>query len=176
MYDAETLERLRLLDGSDHVDLAPVTVARAKTPPPLEALSITRGKQFDFGAISLLGHDLYKRGFGHQPDAQLNPGDLLHLTFYWQAGSVPRADWWFNLTLSDDSGQTVTSLHAPLVSESYSTTLWSQGEIVRGEHDLTIPPDLPPGTYRLSLAALPDTDTPAGTAYLGTVKVSPAEK
>jgi hypothetical protein len=176
MYDPQTLERQRLSDGSDHVDLPPITVTRGKTPPPLEALSIARGKKFDFGAISLLGYDLYKRGFGHQPDTPLNPGDLLHLTFYWQADSVPRADWWFDLLLSDSTGQTVANLHAPLVGQAYSTTLWSQDEIVRGEHDLSIPPDLTAGTYRLSLDVLPDIDTPAGTAYLGTVKVAPPRK
>jgi hypothetical protein len=131
------------------------------------------GKRFDFGAISLLGHDLYKRGFGHQPDTALHPGDPLHLTFYWQANNVPREDWWFDLLLNDNAGRAVASLHAPLVGEAYSTTLWSQGEIVRGEHDLTIPPDVPPGTYLLSLAVLPDIETPAGTAYLSTIEVSP---
>jgi mannosyltransferase len=176
IYDPQTGERRKLPDGSDHVDLPPITVTRAKTKPPLEALSITHDKRFDFGAISLLGHDLYKRGFGHQPDTPLNPGDLLHLTFYWQADSVPRAAWWFDLFLSDNTGQTVANLHAPLVGEAYSTTLWSKDEIVRGEHDLTIPPEVPAGTYRLSLVVLPDIDTPAGTAYLGTVKVLPPGK
>ena len=83
----------------------------------------------------------------------------------------PRADWWFDLTLSGATGETVAELQAPLVADTYTTPLWEQGEIVRGEHDLLIPSDLPAGTYRLSLVLLPDTDTPAGTAYLGTVKV-----
>jgi mannosyltransferase len=172
MYDAETLERLRLPDGSDHVNLPPITVMRDKTTTTLEALSITHHKRFDFGAISLLGYDLYRRGYGHQPDTPINPGDLVHLTFYWQANTAPRADWWFDLTLSDDTGKTVASLHAPLVGEAYSTTLWSPDEIVRGEHDLAIPENVPAGTYRLSLAALPDTNTPAGTAYLDPVRVT----
>jgi hypothetical protein len=175
LYDSQTLERLRLPDGGDHVDLPPITVTRAKTAPPFEALNIAHSRQFDFGAVSLLGYDLYKRGFGHQPDTSLNPGDLLHLTFYWQANNVPRADWWFDLILSDNAGQTVARLHAPLVGEAYSTTLWSKNEIVRGEHDLSIPSDVSPGTYRLSLAVLPDVDTPAGTAYLDTLKVSPPD-
>jgi len=89
---------------------------------------------------------------------------------------VPRADWWFDLVISDSTGQMVATLHAPLVGEAYSTTLWTQNEIVRGEHDLTIPPDLPPGTYRLSLAALPDVDTQAGTVYLDTLRVSEASR
>jgi hypothetical protein len=110
MYDPETLERRKLADGSDHVDLPPITVTRAKTPPPLEALSIAHRQQFDFGAVSLLGYDLYKRGFGHQPDAPVNSGDRLHLTFYWQANNVPRADWWFDLILSNSAGDAVGSL------------------------------------------------------------------
>ncbi len=171
LYDADTMERLKLPDGSDFVSLAPVTVARAKTPPPLAALDMMHNQRFDFGGITLLGHDHYQRGFRHAPETQLSPGDLLHLTFYWQANVVPRADWWFDLTLSDSGGNTVASMQAPLVSQSYGTTLWQEGEIVRGEHDLQIPPDLPPGQYRLSLIMTPDDKTPVGTAYLGTIRV-----
>lgn len=171
MYDTQTGERLRLPDGSDFISLPPITVARAKNAPPLAAFAIEHTQSFDFGGITLLGHDRYKRGFGHAPETPLAQGDLLHLTFYWQANIAPRADWWFDLTLSDASGRTVASLQAPLVSESYSTPLWQEGEVVRGEHDLGLPPDLPPDTYRLSLILLPDAQTPAGTAYLGTVKV-----
>ena len=171
LYDAETMERLKLPDGTDFVSLPPVTVARAKNPPPLAALDMMNRQRFDFGGVSLLGHDHYKRGFRHTPATQLNPGDLLHLTFYWQANVTPRADWWFDLSLNDSSGNTVASMQAPLVSDSYGTTLWQEGEVVRGEHDFQIPPDLPPDQYRLSLIMTPDDKTPAGTAYLGTLRV-----
>jgi hypothetical protein len=171
MYDAETGERLKLSDGSDFISLPPINVQRSKTPPSLDALDMQDRKNFDFGAITLLGHDRYKRGFGHQPDEPLRPGDLLHLTFYWRANVAPRADWWFDLALSDGAGNTVATLKAPLVSENYLTTLWQEGEVVRGEHDLLIPPDLPPNTHRLSLTMLPDEETEAGSAYLGTVPV-----
>ncbi len=71
----------------------------------------------------------------------------------------------------------MASLQAPLVSDIYATTLWQEGEIVRGEHDLGLPPDLPPDTYRLSLILLPDVGTEAGTAYLGTVRIQePAQE
>ena len=133
-------------------------------------------QRFDFGGVTLLGDDRYKRGFRHAPETPIHPGDRLHLTFYWQANVEPRADWWFDLALSDGSGRTVANLQAPLVSEIYGTTLWQEGEIVRGEHDLQLPDDLPPDTYRLSLIMQPDTNTPAGTAYLGTVQVQKPEK
>ncbi len=177
MYDAETLERLKLPDGSDFVSLPPVTVARAKTPPPLAAFNMEFTQQFDFGGITLLGHDRYKRGFGHAPTTPLYPGDLLHLTFYWQANVTPRADWWFELTLNDSAGHAITRLTAPLVGDTYLTPLWQKGEIVRGEHDLLLPADLPPNAYRLSLVLLPDEDTPTSSAYLGTIRVqTPPEK
>jgi 4-amino-4-deoxy-L-arabinose transferase-like glycosyltransferase len=171
LYDAETLERLRLPDGSDHLSLPPITVARSEKPPPLEALQMQHPERFDFGGISLLGHDRHKRGFRHAPDAPLKPGDLLHLSLYWQANVPPRADWWMDLTLTDPDGVTVARLQAPLAGETYPTRLWEEDEIVRGEHDLRLPSALPPGAYRLSLALLPDFDTPAGTAYLGEIEV-----
>lgn len=177
LYDAETLERLTLPDGGDFISLPPITVTRAKSPPPLAALNMQYSQRFQFGGITLMGHDRYKRGFGHARETALTPGDLLHLTFYWQADINPRADWWFDLTLSDASGRTVANLQAPLVSDIYSTTLWQQSEIVRGEHDLLLPSDLSPDTYRLSLILLPDAETEAGAAYLGTVRVQdPAQK
>ncbi|MCU0506915.1 MAG: glycosyltransferase family 39 protein [Anaerolineae bacterium] len=171
LYDAETGERLKLADGSDFVSLPPVNVQRAKTPPTLDALSMMDRQSFDFGAITLLGHDQYKRGYGHNPDEPILAGDLLHLTFYWRANVAPRADWWFELALSDGEGKPVATMRAPLVSDTYLTTLWQDGEVVRGEHDLQIPPDLPPDTYRLSLTMMPDEKTEAGGAYLGAVRV-----
>lgn len=177
MYDAETLERLTLPDGSDFISLPPIAVARAKTPPPLPAFNMKFTQQFDFGGITLLGHDRYKRGFGHAPATPLYPGDLLHLTFYWQANVTPRAEWWFELTLNDSAGHAITRLAAPLVGDTYHTTLWQKGEIVRGEHDLLLPADLAPAEYRLSLVLLPDEATPTSIAYLGTVRVqAPPEK
>ena len=175
LYDMQTMGRLRLPDGSDFYSLPPITVARSQTPPALEALNMMFTQRFDFGSIALLGHDRYKRGFGHAPETPINPGDRLHLTFYWQANAHPRADWWFSVTLSDSNGATVATLEAPLVSATYATTLWQEGDIVRGEHDLQLPDDLPPDTYRLSLVMEPDAKTQAGgPAYLGTVKVQPA--
>ena len=171
LYDAETGERAKLADGSDFIALPPINVQRAKNPPPLEALDMQDRQRFDFGAISLLGHDSYKRGFGYAPETPVKPGDLLHLTFYWRADAAPRADWWFNLALTDGSGKSVAQLSAPLVSDTYPTTMWQKGEIVRGEHDLQIPADLPPDNYRLGLTLLPDQQTEAGSAYLGSVRV-----
>ena len=97
-------------------------------------------QRFDFGGITLLGHDRYKRGFGHAPDTPLDPGDRLHLTFYWQANVDPPR----GLVVQPDPQRqrrwpSVAKLEAPLVSDTYPTTLWQEGDIVRGEHDLQTP-------------------------------------
>lgn len=172
LYDLETGDRLRLPDGRDYFALPSVRVLRAATPPPLAALNMMVEQRFDFGAIALLGYDRYKRGYGHAPETPLYPGDRLHLTFYWQANVRPRAVWWFDLTLSDGSGHAVASLRWPLVSDSYPTTAWAAGEVVRGEHDLQISSETPAGDYRLSLTLYPDEETDVGAAYLGTVTLN----
>ncbi len=88
--------------------MPPINASRSQVAPPLAALDMQYPQQFGFGAISLLGHDRYKRGYAS--NEPLRPGDLLHLTFDWQAHAVPRADWWFVPTLSDNSGQSVATL------------------------------------------------------------------
>lgn len=172
LYDAETGVRLRLADGRDHFALPSVRVMRSLVTPPLAALNMMTEQRFDFGAIALLGYDRYKRDYKHAPETPLYAGDRLHLTFYWQAVARPRAVWWFDLTLSDSVGHAVANLRWPLVSDSYPTTAWAPGEVVRGEHDLQISSDTPPGDYRLSLTLYPDEQTEAGTAYLGAIHLA----
>ena len=166
LYDREDGQRLLLADGSDHFTIGSVTVERT-TPPPAAVLPMRTRRVFDFGAITLLGHDRYKRGFGHAPETALHPGDLLHVTFFWRADEAPMDDWRFTLALR---GQPV-SLTAPLASEAYPTNRWQPGEVVRGEHDLLLPPDLPPGRYRLVLSLAEGDGTPSRAVALGTIRV-----
>ena len=45
-------------------------------------------------------------------------------------------NWWPSLTASP------AAAHSP-------TTVWSAGEIIPDPHTITLPPDLPPGSYTL---------------------------
>ena len=167
LYDRENGQRLLLADGSDHLTIGSITVQRPAVPPPAAVLPMRTRRSHDFGAITLLGHDHYKRDFGHAPDTPLHPGDLLHVTFFWQADEAPSDDWGFALALQ---GQPIT-LTAPLVSDAYPTSRWQTGEIVRGEHDLLLPSDLRTGRYRLALALTASDGTPTRTVTLGTIRV-----
>jgi len=130
-------------------------------------------RRIGFGPIHLLGFDRYRRGFGHAPETPLRAGDLLHLTFYWQAQITPAQDWVFRLELLDGRGRTVSELFSPPAGDAYPTSRWQAGEIVRGEHDLLLPAGLTPGRYRLRLTLLPGDASPTSSVILGTIAVQP---
>jgi mannosyltransferase len=154
LYRADTGARLPLEEGGDSIVLGHVRITKPAEPPPLAALTMQRPRPADFGPVRLLGYDRYKRGFAHAPQTPLRAGDLLHLTFYWQAQAAPARDWRFRLELLDGRGRVVAELASPLVSEDYPTSRWQAGELVRGEHDLPLPAALAPGRYRLRLTLL----------------------
>ncbi|MCS6842846.1 MAG: glycosyltransferase family 39 protein [Caldilineales bacterium] len=150
LYDPATGRRLAS-PAADYVRLGTVRVNRPASPPLPEALGMQNAASFRFDEITLLGHDRYKRGFRHNPAEPLRANDLLHLTFYWRADVKPTAAWWFTARLVTPSGREVAAVSGPLVSEQYPTLSWSEGEIVRGEHDLLLPAYLQPGRYQLQL-------------------------
>jgi mannosyltransferase len=150
MYNPATGQRLPVGE-QDYIDLGLVRVNRPETPLPVEALHRQNDKRFTFSEITLLGHDRYKRGYSFNPSEPLRPGDLLHLTWYWQADVQPTAPWWFTARLVKDADTEVASVSGPLVSELYPTLNWQAGEMVRGEHDMQIPDYVAPGRYQLQL-------------------------
>lgn len=102
----------------------------------------------DFGSLRLLGYNLSKLGFEHDPQAPLYPGDTLHLTLFWQAGG--KSEILLTIELTDSRGEVVAGRETIPVEGSYPPTVWEEGDIVRDEHYLLIPSS-PPGRYRLLL-------------------------
>jgi mannosyltransferase len=86
------------------------------------------------GAVTLVGYDLYKRGYGHAPETPLQPGDLLHFTLYWLAPDPLPSTWPVDQQFMVQLGE--QRLTAPLVGGAYPTAQWSPGELVRGEFDI----------------------------------------
>jgi hypothetical protein len=103
----------------------------------------------DYGDFKLLGYDLYKLGYAHQKEEPLHPGDILHLDLYWQAVNTLDMDWQLGLQLVDKERQSWAIEEKVPVGGSYGTSLWQDGEVVRDQHDLLIPPDVPAGRYHL---------------------------
>ncbi len=154
MYSLRSGERLPTKEGREAPDnrilLPPIRVLKPKTPPPLEALQMEHRLEIDFGPLRLLGYNLSKLGFEHDPQALLRPGDTLHLTLFWQAREKPKSEILLTIELTDSRGETVTRRETSPVEGGYPSTAWKQEEIVRDQHYLLIPSS-PPGRYRLLL-------------------------
>ena len=148
LYDPETGERLLAPDGSGQVWLEPLTVERPLAPAPILALGMEHSDGASFGDIALLGYDQHKLGFAHQPEAALRPGDVLHVSLYWQAVDRPGGDWQVVLDLVSGDGRKAVEITAGPVS-GYPTSSWQPGDVWRGQFSLPLPADLKSGRYRL---------------------------
>jgi hypothetical protein len=92
------------------------------------------------------------------------PGDTLHITLTWQATRPFYRDLKLFLHLRDASGQVIAQAD-PLAGagasgqgEGYFTSRWQPGKLILDDVSISIPPDAPPGPYRLALG-LYDGDT-----------------
>ncbi len=153
MYGAETGRRLVTLEGESQVWLAPLAVARPSAPTPKAALGMQHTADFEMGELTLLGYDLHKLGFAHQPDEPLRPEDVLHVNLYWRAAEPLSSDLQVAIDLVDAEGAEWAGLTAEPVG-GYPTSQWQSGDVWRGQFDLRIPGDTPVGRYRLRIQTL----------------------
>lgn len=167
LYNADTGHRLPVSDGGDFVELGTLTVERAGTPPPVDALSFHRQADVSFGPLRLLGYDRYKLGHSYDPETPLHPGDPVHVVLYWQAQSHPQEDWQLELQLSPATGPVspVAEGVFPVAGVDYPMTRWEPLEVVRAQFDLFVPDDAVPGDYRVSLRLLDKTGSPMTETY-----------
>jgi hypothetical protein len=157
MYGLSDGRRLPITkDGQavgDSIVLQSVRVLPALAPPPLSVLGMRRQLSVRFENVTLLGCDLAKLGQEHEPDAPVHPGDILHLTLFWQAQEAPGEDLAVLLRLQDAGGRIWLERRAQPTEGLYPTTQWRMNEIIRDQHNLFLPPDLPAGrSYRIFLS------------------------
>jgi hypothetical protein len=91
--------------------------------------------------VTLLGFDSDNRL--HQP------GQALPLTLYWRARSELDTSYSVFVHLVDENGTIHAQKDSVPHGGQWPTTGWAPGEVITDEHELTIPADTPPGTYRL---------------------------
>ncbi len=165
MYDAQTGQRLPVSgEGAqdDYLMLGSVTIRPPRQAPPLSILPVAHRAQAVRGPFTFLGHNRYKQGFSYAPDTPLQPGDILHLTTFWQADVPPDGDYQFEFRLDD-----APLGRYPLVGPGYPTSQWLPGLPWRGEHAIALPPDRANGRlHRLTLQVLAPDGGPAGEPIL----------
>lgn len=90
--------------------------------------------------IRLRGYDL----------GTLQAGQPLEITLYWESMAEVDEDYAVFVHLVEEgSGRIVTQIDEEPQHGSYPTSMWVPGEIVVDAHTLSVPADLPAGTYRL---------------------------
>lgn len=91
--------------------------------------------------ITLLGADLLP--------ATISPGSQLPLTLYWQANGGTLRPYTVFTQLLDETGQLVAQQDNWPVNGQWPPTCWQPDEVVVDSYQLTLPPDLANGRYRL---------------------------
>ena len=153
LYDPETGQRLLAPGDQGQIWLEPLTVERPSSPAPVAALGMHHVAGAEFGELAVLGYDAYKLGFGHQPDAPLRPGDIVHVNLYWRALTDSSGDWQVTIALVDADSNEWGSLVAEPAG-AYPTSRWQAGDVWRGQFNLALPTDAPPGRYRLRVGPI----------------------
>jgi len=169
VYDPETGERLTVLDelaGVTKTNLAVGTLQMVKPldPPQVEPMELLPEAERDIApGIQLLGYDLQR--------SVVKPGETVSVALYWQALEDVSQDYLLSLSLKDGEGQVWLEQQVRPVDDTYATTEWEEGEVLRDWHDLTLPADMPPGAYGISLGVLEGGQL-FGEMALGTTEVT----
>ena len=162
MYDAQTGERLPVTGPGaqgDHLLVGHIEIVPPREAPPVAILGIRfRAQDVQRGVFRFLGYNRYKQGFAHAPDMPLEPGDILHLTTFWEATAVPDGDYRFAFLMDG-----VPLGQYPLAGPGYPTSQWLPDMPWRGEHAIPLPPDLATGrTHAIQLQLLDPNGQPVG--------------
>lgn len=134
------------------------------TPAISHPVQATLGEN---GEITLLGYDLSSRN--------LQPGDTITLTLYWQANRRLPHSYTVFLHLLDEMGQVAAQSDGPPRDGQLPTTCWLDEEIVADEHSIALDAVAPgqytlqAGMYRLDLLLAGDPSHRLPVAQSGSV-------
>jgi hypothetical protein len=106
-------------------------------PQPQQSINV----QFDEPAIKLIGADY--------PTHTLRAGEVLPLTLYWQAGTTTDSLYTAFAHLETLNGHVIAQIDAQPQGGGMPTPSWATGQIIADAYPLQIPPETPPGAYRI---------------------------
>lgn len=136
LYHPATGARLPVSSGGDAFTLGAVQVT--KTPISADALFLTRRVNAAFDTLDFVGYTLERTEFKR--------GEFIPLALYWQARTPSATDLKLEIQLVDSGNKIVAAARA---FETYPPARWDVKEIVRDVLQLPIPPDAPPGEYKI---------------------------
>jgi 4-amino-4-deoxy-L-arabinose transferase-like glycosyltransferase len=154
VYDAETMERLQVVNPQSDSFKTSLTVGTLEvieplTPPDIDPMEPTAPADRDVApGLELLGHDL--------PVTVASPGERVRLALYWRAVEDVQHDYILSVRLADEDGDVWFEEKGRPADGTYPTTEWDEGEVLRDWHDLLVPPNAPQGCHDLLLQVLED--------------------
>jgi hypothetical protein len=149
--DARPISLLTPTGMASELALGEIEVQAPSTAPPISALPMEHSAEINLGDAARL------LGFSDTPGPLL-PGNDLTVNLFWQAlAGAAKADLSAFVQLLDRQGQVVAGWEGPPVPW-HPTSTWQPGELVRSQHSLRLPADVPAGRYTL-IAGLFDPDT-----------------
>jgi hypothetical protein len=150
--------------------VGPVQVARPHTPPDLDALGIKRP------LYTQVGPDLQCLG-SVQDVRSARAGGEVNVTLFWQASRAPTRDYHLELSLGDKTGTMRLSDDLPLGRDTYPTSAWSEGEVVRSPHRLRIPAAADTGTHTIEATVVDEQGDPIAPPFIvGEVVLDPTDR
>jgi hypothetical protein len=95
------------------------------------------------GQLKLLGYSLKAE--------EIQPGDSVQLTLYWQALANMETSYTVFTHLIDQDEQIMGQKDNPPVSGLYPTTEWTPGEKIVDRYEIATGPEIPPGEYSIEI-------------------------
>jgi hypothetical protein len=102
--------------------------------------------QVDYPVDANFGDQIALRGYSADLEET-----ALEVALLWQALQAPNADYTVFVHLLNAGGETIAQHDGQPQDDAYPTSVWDRDEMVADTHTLTLPPNLPPGTYRLQI-------------------------
>jgi hypothetical protein len=124
-----------------------ISVMRPPNPLPAAALRRLATTPLDItlsDTVRLLGISLPEA-----PQTSWLQGDSLPLTLFWQSLKPSQPDLHIFLQAIEADGTLRAARDLPPVDGTFPTSQWQAGDLVRDPHQLTLPADIPAGSYRL---------------------------
>ena len=160
LFDLDTLEALSAINlAGNPLDVKyPLASLRYRPADRQAALADSPGVDLGAGPALLV----------EAPELPLSAtvGDELRFSWAWRKASegatrlAARLLW-----LDEESKATHVSRTLPLVN-GFDIAQWRLGEVFRGHHRVTVPPDLPPGSYSLGAQLLDADENPAAETIM----------
>lgn len=137
-------EHLYVLDAEGNPTGRNAIFGRLKIKPEKQP-EYAVGKPLHFelgGEVALVGYEM---------DGIKEQGETLSLRLYWQALSKMDRDYTVFVHLTDKEGQILAQWDSQPCGGAYPTSLWDRGEVVKDEHELPLPADMPAGEYQIAV-------------------------